>query len=86
VTVGPSPRCYPREDSVFADDVATAISSENGDVDRVAITLRSKYPLARIAVRDPLAEMRAEREVWYVYRDGKAVVAPGVVAGHVLTG
>ena len=81
MTVRPSPRCYPREDSEFAHDVAAAISSESGDVDRVVITLRAKYPLARIAVRDPLAEMRGEQEVWYVYRDGKAIVASQVVAG-----
>jgi hypothetical protein len=34
-----------------------------------------KYPQVRIFVRDSLASMRGEPEVWYCYREGRLVAA-----------
>jgi hypothetical protein len=69
----PTLRTYPKDDGEFASDVQDAIVTEHGDVDEVIIRLRTKYPAARIAVRNPLARVEGE-DVWYCYRDGKVIL------------
>jgi hypothetical protein len=75
VIEGASVRCYPRDDAEFAADVTAALASEGPDRDAVINSLKVKYPQVRIFVRDSLASMRGEPEVWYCYREGRLVAA-----------
>jgi hypothetical protein len=77
VNIRPSTRCYPRDDTEFADDVASALDQPESDWASVVAVLREKYPQVRIVERDALASAAwpdEEAPVWYCYRDGAAVV------------
>jgi len=75
VIEGASVRCYPRDDSEFAADVTAALGAEGPDRNAVINSLKLKYPHVRIVVRDSLASIRGEPEVWYCYREGRLVAA-----------
>ena len=71
--------CFPHFDEAFCDAANTALrEAQEATVDAVASllagSLRHQYPAVEVHLQDALARIHDE-DVWYVYRDGKPIVA-----------
>jgi hypothetical protein len=73
--------CFPHFDEAFCDAANIALRETDGSTVAavaalLAESLRHVYPAVEVHLQEPLARFHNE-DVWYVYRDGKPIVAGG---------
>lgn len=68
-------RTFPSADDTFREFVRTQLAGlDASDPEQLQCSVRLRYPLAVVRVRDELASLRGEDIVWYAFR--RAVVDP----------